>query len=151
MNEVDYSVPCKQNEITMKWKAIQLLIAFCLCTVVSAEDKGFCPPALPPNTVGIQKSGPTRPANAPPDARLVGTVTLLTVISDKGHVCSVKVIRSVNKDLDRTARNSVLTWHFNPAKKDGHAGPVVATLNVQMWADSNGKLIQPAQPTPADK
>jgi TonB family protein len=148
---VDYNVPCEQNEITMKWKAIQLLIAFCLCTVVSAEDKGFCPPAPPPNTVDAQKSEPTRPANATSDARFVGTVTLLTIISDKGHVCSVNVIRSVNKGLDRQAGNSVFTWHFNPAKKDGHSVPVVVTLNVQMWLDSHGKLIQPTQPTPADK
>jgi TonB family protein len=145
MNEVDYSVPCEQNEIAMKWKAIGLLIVCCLAGIVIAEDKGFCPPSPPPNTVTIEKSEASRAANAPSDARFVGIVTLLTVISDKGHVCSVTVIRSVDKDFDRQARNLILTWRFNPARKDGHAVPVVAALNVQMWVDSKGKVIQPTQ------
>lgn len=51
-----------------------------------------------------------------------GTVTLLVHVSPDGLVSGVDVLRSSGfTALDRAAEDAVVTWHFLPSVKDGHA------------------------------
>ena len=70
----------------------------------------------------------------------VETATLLVVISDKGYVCSARVLKSVNKELDAKAVEEVKKWTFRPAMKEGHPVPVAVTVQV----DFRMNQVQPA-------
>ena len=49
--------------------------------------------------------------------KYAGTVTLLTVVSDKGYVYSTKVLRGMDKQLNKRAEETVRQWHLSPAMK----------------------------------
>ena len=71
----------------------------------------------------------------------------MAVISDRGHVCDVQLIRGLDKETDKRAAGAVRQWHFQPALKNGHAVPVVVAVEVYYWR-KNGELVQfPASPT----
>jgi EAL domain-containing protein (putative c-di-GMP-specific phosphodiesterase class I) len=55
---------------------------------------------------------------------------LMAVISDKGYVCDAQVIRGLDKETDKKASGAVRQWHFQSARKNGHAVPVVVTVEV---------------------
>src|ERR1700690_877838 len=117
--------PSRSRILTMN-KRLSLSLAFVLAMTVCApsEDKGNCPPA-PPKPKGVPiGSGPSQSPPVP-DAKFAGTVSLLTVISDKGYVCSVQLIRGFDKVADTQAIRAVRQWLFSPAQKDGRPVPVV--------------------------
>src|SRR5690242_10989223 len=90
----------------------------------SAESKGFCPPT--PAKPNVPPTKTSAPQNLPSlDAQYAGSVLLMAVISDKGFVCSAQVIRGLDKQIDKKAVQTVRQWHFQPARKDGHAVRVV--------------------------
>ena len=73
------------------------------------------------------------------DRTYLGTVSLLTVISDKGYFCSARVIHGFDKNMDADAMKQVREWQFEPAKKHGQAIPVVVQIDIQYWQDKEGK------------
>jgi TonB family protein len=91
----------------------------------------------PPPRVATQ-----RKATAPsPSDKTVPTVTLLVVVSDTGYVCSARVLKGINKEIDKAAREAVLKWRFKPAMKDGKPVPVSVSVELHYKADANGKLV----------
>ena len=63
-------------------------------------------------------------------AKHQGTVLLWVVISPDGRVRDMKVVRSLGMGLDQKALETVRTWRFEPAKKDGH--PVAVQVNIEV-------------------
>jgi len=59
-----------------------------------------------------------------------GTVVLYAVIRKDGTVSDVRVLRSVQNQLDESARNALLHWHFNPGTKKGSAVDLEAVVQV---------------------
>jgi len=120
----------------------QLIVPIMLVTsLASGSDKGLCPrtPTKPP---AVAKKNPTQPTPPDPEAQFVGTVTLMTVISDKGYVCDAKVTRGLDKETDKRAADSIRQGHFQPARrKDGQAVAVVVSVDVNYWR-KGGELIQ---------
>src|ERR1700674_4780704 len=107
--------------------------------LAAAEGKGVCPPTPPnPRVAATKTATPQTPPS--PEAQYAGAVMLMAVISDTGYVCDAKVIRGLDKDSDKKAAQTVRQWHFQPARKDGHAVPVVLTLEVNFWR-KDGELI----------
>jgi TonB family protein len=51
--------------------------------------------------------------------KLNGSVTVAVIVTPEGTVRDPKVIKSLDKDLDKQALAVVSTWKFEPAKKDG--------------------------------
>jgi len=114
-----------------------------LCTgnFAAAESKGFCPPTPPkPSVVPASKTVAPQPSPSP-DAEYAGSVMLMAMIRDRGYVCDAHVIRGLDKDADKKAAQTARLWHFQPAKKDGHAVPVVVTVEMNYWR-KDGELIQ---------
>jgi hypothetical protein len=92
----------------------------------------------------VQADGvPTQPPPSP-DVKFAGTVSLLTVISDKGYVCSVQLLHGFDKDADGKAEQSVRQGHFGIARKNGRPVPVVVEIKVHFWRNASGELIQGA-------
>jgi periplasmic protein TonB len=60
----------------------------------------------------------------------VGSTSLLIVVAEDGSVRSVKVSRSLNRDLDTKAVEAVKTWRFEPGTKKGI--PVAVELGVNV-------------------
>jgi TonB family protein len=137
----------------MTWNApIRLtsaLIAVLAFSVSSrAENKGLCPPAPPLSAAAADKVAPS--VSATTDKKDSGTVTLLAVISDKGYVCSVRVLRGLDKETNKKFERAARDWHFDPAQKDGRAVPVVVTIDVKYRVTGDGQLVSdpPQLPTP---
>jgi len=64
------------------------------------------------------------------NSRIEGAVLLQVEVDEKGIPTEAKVIRSLDKGLDRKAIESTLKWRFKPALKDGK--PVPSTAKVQI-------------------
>ncbi len=131
----------------LQWLAMKpgymCLIAILFCAIASvAENKGTCPPAPTvdkhPATINSDKSN--------------GRISVLAVISDKGYVCTAQVTRGLDKRSNAEAEKTVRQWRFTPAKKDGHAVPVVVTVQVNYERDKNGNvIISSSKPTPPEE
>jgi TonB family protein len=63
--------------------------------------------------------------------RVEGVVTLYIQVSAKGVAENIKVVRSLNADLDARAIRAVQQWRFQPAKKDGNPVSMSANVDVQ--------------------
>jgi TonB family protein len=63
-------------------------------------------------------------------AKLQGTVTLWIVIGADGAVTEAKVIRELGKGLDESAVQTVKTWKFKPAMKDGKPVPCGVSVEI---------------------
>jgi hypothetical protein len=121
-----------------------LIAALALSAACLAEDRGYCPPPPSANVAASKKAEP--PASSDPDKKYFGTVTLLTVISDKGYVCSTHVLHGINQELNKKTETSVRGWHFDPARKNGHPVPVVVSLDVNYWTTSTGEIVSDPPP-----
>jgi TonB family protein len=73
-------------------------------------------------------------------------VTLLVVVSDTGYVCSARVVKGINKEIDKSTQKAVSKWRFKPAMKDGRPVAVVVSIDVNYRLDANGQLISDAPP-----
>ena len=67
----------------------------------------------------------------PADAEPNGIVVMLVGINSKGHVDLVHVLRASNDAFQNSAVNTVKTWKFSPAKRDGKAVPVKVTVEMK--------------------
>jgi protein TonB len=61
-------------------------------------------------------------------AKYQGEVILLATIGADGHPRNLTVVRSLGMGLDEKALETVRTWKFEPAKKDGR--PVAVQMNI---------------------
>lgn len=63
-------------------------------------------------------------------AKYQGTVVLLLVIGPDGRPRDIRVQRSLGLGLDEKAIETVRTWRFDPARKDGQPVPVAISIEV---------------------
>ena len=94
----------------------------------------------PPNEIFSVGNGVTAPVPIskpdPPytkeakDAKLEGNVTLWIVVGVDGTVVHAKVVKGIDKGLTESAVNTVKTWKFKPALKDGKPVPCKVMVEV---------------------
>jgi Ca-activated chloride channel family protein len=85
-----------------------------------------------PGVVGpraVYSPTPTYPQSALKD-RITGQVFMEAVVDEAGRVQSVRVTRSLRQDLDDSAVETLKTWRFEPARRDGQA--MAAQLTITM-------------------
>lgn len=63
--------------------------------------------------------------------RVQGVVAIGVVVTSKGLPDDVKVVKSLEKDVDRCALDAVKQWRFAPAKKDGKPVAVHITIEIE--------------------
>jgi TonB family protein len=66
----------------------------------------------------------------PFDARIEGTVGLELVVQANGSVGDVRVVKSLNPDLDEAAMACARRWRFRPGTKDGQPIDLIVTLDI---------------------
>ncbi len=67
----------------------------------------------------------------PPGSEDNGKVILLVGINTKGRVEAVRVLRDDWQAFEKSAVDTVRTWRFKPAEKDGKPVPVQITVDVK--------------------
>jgi periplasmic protein TonB len=112
------------------------VVAFLLGVVVLAQDQ----PDKTSDTVYEVGNGVTAPkgvympipeyAESARKKKIRGNVTLAMIVTAEGKVRDLKVIKSLDKDLDKQALAAVSTWRFEPATKDGK--PVAVYLSTDV-------------------
>ena len=122
--------------VNQRWALIAGLVIGTMCV---AKDKGFCPSAPYANLTANKKA--TAPPSSDQDKEYFGTVTLLTVISDKGYVCSTHVLHGISKEINKKTETMVRGWHLNPPRKDGRPVPVLVSIDVNYWTTPSGKIV----------
>jgi hypothetical protein len=125
-----------------------VLLALLQSVLVSASSQGFCPqlPPSPSHFVPAERGGSVPPMEG---AEYLGTLTMFSVISDKGFVCDVKVLDGIDDQIDQRGLTAVRDWQFTPAEKDGRRISVVATFGVNVWRKDDQTLFQQAgKPNP---
>lgn len=99
-------------------------------TAVQQEDNGetvfqMGPGVTPPRvTHQVQPDHPSR------GFRITGTVLIGLVVGSSGEPREIKVLQSLDKDVDQAAARAVSQWRFDPAKKDGK--PVAVRISVEI-------------------
>ncbi len=63
-------------------------------------------------------------------ARIHGTVVISCLVTKDGETAEIKVLKSLDPELDIEAVKAVTAWTFVPGKKDGKPVPVRVTLEV---------------------
>jgi periplasmic protein TonB len=66
-----------------------------------------------------------------------GTVLLEAVIGEDGCTRTVTVVRKLNPELDRIAQETVNSWKFSPAMKNGKA--VMVKIQIEGRFKDSGK------------
>ena len=94
------------------------------------------PPKVAPIRVGGHIKPPVKLKNVPPEypelaeqARVQGVVILECVISPRGKVTDVRVLRSIPL-LDQAAVDAVRRWEYTPTLLNGIPVPVIMTITV---------------------
>jgi len=87
-------------------------------------------------TAGIKPPKATRAPDPkfpdlPTDAEPHGTVVMLIGVSAKGKVEAVRVLRSDEPAFEKSAMETVKTWKFRAAEKDGKPVPVQVTVEMK--------------------
>jgi TonB family protein len=65
-----------------------------------------------------------------PGFRLKGKVVITLVVTSAGQPSRLKVIESIDNDVDQSALRAVEQWRFAPARKDGKAVAVRVTVEI---------------------
>lgn len=94
-----------------------LLIVLLLQSVwVSAASKGSCPPmpTAPSRFVPAERGQSVPPQDG---AEYVGTITMFSVISEKGFVCDVKVLSGIDSPIDQRALAQLAVGGSHPPRR----------------------------------
>jgi TonB family protein len=106
------------------------LIALFVCLAVAQEEPILdLGPGITPPRVTHQVS----PVNKP-DARgfrISGTVLIGLVVSSQGEPKEIRVIRSLDKDVDQSAVEAVQQWHFEAARQGDKSVAVRITVEIR--------------------
>ncbi|HEX5413161.1 MAG TPA: energy transducer TonB [Terriglobia bacterium] len=70
------------------------------------------------------------------EANISGRVYLRIVINDKGEVTDAKVTKGLGYGLDESAQNTVKSWKFEPARRNGTPVTVAVMVEVDFALDA---------------
>jgi len=109
-----------------------------LLFLLASLSQAQAPPADgEPYRVGDRVTRPEKIAGAPPvyteearKAGVTGVVILEAIIDERGDIVNTRVLKGLPKGLDEAALETVTTWKFKPATRDGKPVQVVATFKV---------------------
>ncbi len=108
-----------------------LIPALLILMTVSAAGQSNASPAKPRHCSLSDNSGKQIPyPEALRGSGIEGTVILEAVIDEKGCTEAVSVVQKLNPTLDQLARQTVESWQFPPAKKDGKPARVMVRIHV---------------------
>ena len=90
----------------------------------------------PVYTIGNGVTSPRLTRQVEPDHpkqgfRVTGTVLIGLIVNSKGEPDDIKVLKSLDKEIDQSAVDAVKQWRFSPAMKDGKAVAVRISVEIR--------------------
>lgn len=127
-----------------KFLRLPLIAAVLLLSLATPALPGNTPPVAElPSQIGKDVTPPEKISGAAPVytgmaflAHLEGSVTVESIINQRGEVENAKILQGLPLGLDQTALAAVKTWKFKPALKDGQPVKVYYVLKVNFRAES---------------
>ncbi len=110
----------------MRSLSILLALAFTAFAQTAEPVVPMGPGVTPPRVT--QQVQPEHPAKG---FRISGTVLVSLVVSSEGVPTEVRVVKSLEKEIDQSAVEAVKKWHFDPARKDGQPVAVKVTVEIR--------------------
>jgi TonB family protein len=106
-----------------------LLMTFvCVPIVVAQSAEGVAPAVTAPTLLHRIEPEYTAAARA---KQLEGVTTLYAEVTKEGSVANIKVVKSLDPQLDAKAIEAVQKWRFRPAKRNGKDVTMAATIEVE--------------------
>ncbi len=106
-----------------------------LSVVLASIPVGAQSPAEKSQHCSVQKSGPPQYPDSLKGSGIQGTVIVEAVINGKGCAESVHVVKKLNPQLDEIAKQSVSSWKFTPATKEGRPVAVMVRIPIEFKDD----------------
>ncbi len=94
--------------------------------VYRGTEKGVTPPKI----IANPEPPETKPSN---EGNPIETVIVVVVVGTAGEVTDVKAIYGFDKGLRAKAVDTVKTWKFMPAQKNGIAVPCLMSIKFSFW------------------
>jgi len=126
----------------MRLRFLLALILTLIPSVVSAENKGRCPP-WPSQAVDISEL-PIPPVQPPrSDLEYAGKVSIEATVSDTGYICATRVLSGIDQETNDAAEKILRAGHFGLLTPRGAKPvPIVVVVHMLYWRDKEGHLLQ---------
>jgi len=111
-------------------------LQFALIVALASTSAVAQSPTEKPKHCSVQKSGPPQYPESFKGSGIQGTVIVEAIINEKGCAESVHVVTKLNPQLDEIAKQSVNSWKFTPATKDGRPAAVMVRIPVEFKDNS---------------
>ena len=108
-------------------RPLQILLSVVLAPIPVAAQS----PAKKSQHCSVQPSGSPQYPDSLKGSGIQGTVIVEAVVNEKGCAESVRVVKNLNPQLDEIAKQSVNSWKFTPATKDGRPVAVMVRIPVE--------------------
>ncbi len=72
--------------------------------------------------------------------KVQGIVVFYAIIRDDGVMTQLRLVRGVDERLDMAARDAILKWEFEPARKNGEPVAVESIIRIPFRLDPNIKM-----------
>src|SRR5262245_51754485 len=110
-------------------KLAALAFATVLGITGTAQQRVYDPGNGIANPVLVRDVKPTY-TPAAMKAKIQGTVRLSAVVLDDGRVGEIRVVKSLDPELDQQAANALKQWEFKPGTREGE--PVAVRVTCQL-------------------
>jgi TonB family protein len=120
----------REPSVSSRRTAIAIPLLLVLMTGVSCAEKIYKigPEIVPPKV--LEKTAEPQYTEEARAAKLEGKVALTIVVGTDQRAHDIKVTKSLDPGLDRSAIASIKTWRFQPGTKNGKPVPVRANIEV---------------------
>jgi len=125
------------GSITFGWFARAILLSGALQGALQGDDTAAQDSDEPVVALGPGVTPPRVTHQVTPDSdpgaagfRISGTVLIGLIVSSHGMPREVRVLRSLEKNLDRNAVAAVQQWRFEPARKGND--PVAVRMSIEI-------------------
>ena len=117
-------------------KAVAVFLGALLVSLPVLAQSG--PSSTKPRHCSVEKGSAELPyPDSLKGSGIQGTVGLEAIISENGCTNNVRVVRKLHPKLDQIAKQTVNSWKFKPAIKDGK--PVMVMVQIQVMFKDTGK------------
>lgn len=115
-------------------RSLQVILGIVLTSFPAVSQAKI--PSTNPRHCSVEKGGSPHYPDSLKGSGIQGTVLIQAIVSEKGCTESVTVVQKLNPQLDEIAKQTVSSWKFSPATKDGKPVRVIVQIPLE-FKDNN--------------
>ena len=118
-------------------RSLQIILGIVLTSLPAVSQSKI--PSTNLRHCSVEQGGSPHYPDSLKGSGIQGTVLIQAIVGEKGCTESVTVIRKLNPKLDEIAIQTVSSWKFSPATKDGKPVRVIVHIPVEFveFKDAN--------------